>query len=53
MTPLRSLVLRALLGALLLVALNAGTAWAWSGNTPASPGSAQTQFLLPEDPGLE
>jgi hypothetical protein len=52
-TPLRTLVVRALVGALLLVALSAGAADARSHRAPAVAGLAQTQFLLPEDPGLE
>ena len=53
MKPVRTLVLRATVVALLLLSLSASLATANDGwLTPESAGGS-AQFLLPEDPGLE
>ena len=53
MKPVRTLVLRATVLALLLLSLSASLATADDGVlTPAGVGGT-VQFLLPEDPGLE
>ncbi len=52
MRRVRTLLVRTIVGALVLLSLGAGVARAEDGRpTGADPGSAQ--LLLPEDPGLE
>ena len=52
MRRVRTLLVRAIVGALVLLSLGASVASADSGRSSGFDGGS-TQFLLPEDPGLE
>ncbi len=53
MKPVRTLVLRAAVFALLLITLSASVASADDGPLAPETAGGSVQFLLPEDPGLE
>ena len=53
MKPVRTLFMRAIVGALLFLALYANTASADPGSPDDPDGGAAQQPMLPEDPGIE